>query len=77
MIGGAIACCPGRLPFEVKDIETGQTVKLMAADWDDNDKRVAVAQLMRPAGRIAAASSTKSLLSRNRARASRSNRVVP
>jgi hypothetical protein len=35
---------------EIKDIENGQTVMLMAADWDDNDKRIAVAQLMRLAG---------------------------
>jgi ribosomal protein L2 len=36
--------------IEIKDIETGQTVVLMAADWDENDKRVAVAQVMRLAG---------------------------
>jgi hypothetical protein len=36
--------------IEIKDIETGQTVMLMAADGDDHDKRVAVAQLMRLAG---------------------------
>jgi hypothetical protein len=36
--------------IEIKDIETGQTVVLTAADWDENDKRVAVAQVMRLAG---------------------------
>ena len=36
--------------IEIKDIEAGQTVMLMAADWDDHDKRVAVAQVMRLAG---------------------------
>jgi hypothetical protein len=36
--------------IEIKDIETGQTVMLMAADWDDHDKRLALAQLMRLAG---------------------------
>ena len=36
--------------IEITDVKTGQTVMLMAADWDDHDKRVAVAQLMRLAG---------------------------
>jgi hypothetical protein len=36
--------------IEIKDNATGQTVMLMAADWDDHDKRVALAQLMRLAG---------------------------
>jgi hypothetical protein len=36
--------------IEIKDTETGQTVVLAAADWDENDKRVAVAQVIRLAG---------------------------
>ena len=36
--------------IEIKDIETGKTVMLMAADWDDHDKRVALSQLMQLAG---------------------------
>lgn len=36
--------------IEVKDVDTGKTVLLAAADWDDHDKRVALAQIMRLAG---------------------------
>ena len=39
-----------RYSIEVKDIETGALVMVTAADWDAQDKRVALLQIMRLAG---------------------------
>jgi hypothetical protein len=39
-----------RYLIEVKDIETGAPVLATAAAWDDQDKRVALLQIMRLAG---------------------------
>ena len=39
-----------RYSIEIKDIKAGRTVVLTAADWDEDEMRVAVAQVMRLAG---------------------------
>ena len=39
-----------RYTIEVKDIDTDTAVLLTAVDWDDADKRAALAQIMRLAG---------------------------
>ena len=39
-----------RYTIEVKDIDTDTEVLLTAVDWDDADKRAALAQIMRLAG---------------------------
>jgi hypothetical protein len=39
-----------RYTIEVKDVDTDWTVLLTAVDWDDADKRVALAQIVRLAG---------------------------
>jgi hypothetical protein len=39
-----------RYSIEVKDTETGAPVMFTSVDWDDEDKRVALAQIMRLTG---------------------------
>ena len=38
-----------RYTIEVKDLDSGQSF-LIAADWEDSERRVALAQIMRLAG---------------------------